>query len=212
MFTGLIQAIGTLLASVPFGNGRSLTIDLGGLPHPPTIGASIAVSGVCLTVTALRGREVRFDAVAETIARSTLGRLPVGSRVNLEPALRVGDPLDGHLVQGHVDTTAKILALTKTTDSLLCKIELPPSLQPLVAEKGSIAVDGVSLTVVEVDSDSFSVSLIPHTISHTTLGERRVGDLVNLEADILARYVARQQRFASPGVTEQLLRDHGFLV
>lgn len=210
MFTGLIQAQGTLSTAHATGQGLRLTIDVGGLASPPAIGASIAVNGVCLTVTALAGGLATFDAVAETVARSTLGSLRPGARVNLEPALRVGDPLDGHWVLGHVDATGEVLGVTPRGESAIWRFSLPPLLAPLVAEKGSIAVDGISLTVAEVGAGWFSVSVIPHTRSMTTLAERGVGDAVNLEADVVARYLARLGEARGGGMSVSFLRENGF--
>lgn len=210
MFTGLIHAVGVLKALRPNGEGLRLDIDVGGLAVEPAIGASVAVNGVCLTVTALAGHVAGFDAVAETVSRSTLGALRVGARVNLEPALRVGDPLDGHWVLGHVDATGEVLGVTPRGESEVWRFSLPSALAPLVAVKGSIAVDGISLTVAEVGAGWFSVSVIPHTRSMTTLADRRVGDAVNLEADVLARYLARLGSAGSGGVSLSFLRENGF--
>jgi riboflavin synthase len=156
----------------------------------------VAHSGVCLTITA-RGLEGwRVHASAETLARTTLGRCRPGDRVNIERSLRLGDELGGHLVSGHVDGLGRIASIEPTGASHRVEIELPAALAPLVAVKGSIAVDGISLTVNEAGADRFAVTIIPHTWRHTTLADRRVGDPVNLEADMLARYVARRLAFA----------------
>lgn len=213
MFTGLIQAVGRLTARVPTASGARLTIDLGGLSPPPAIGASVAVNGACLTVTAREGGAGVFDAVAETVSRTTLGALALGARVNLEPALRAGEPLDGHIVQGHVDEVGTIRALRPVGGGSEFTVALPARIAPLVAEKGSVAVDGISLTVTRVDRESFGVAVIPHTLAHTALGDRRPGDRVNLEVDVLARYAARLLSFggaASGRLSEAFLRENGF--
>lgn len=210
MFTGLIQACGSVSFAHPSGTGLRLGIDTADLATPLAIGASIAVNGVCLTVTERHAGIAAFDAVAETVTRSTLGGLRAGMRVNLEPALRVGDPLDGHWVLGHVDATGEVLGVVPQGGSEVWRFSLPASLAPLVAEKGSIAVDGISLTVAGVGAGWFSVSVIPHTRSRTTLADRRVGDAVNLEADVVARYVARLGEAVGGRMSISFLREHGF--
>ncbi len=209
MFTGLIRALGIVAASAPQGGGRAFSVDVSGLEARPKSGASIAVSGVCLTVTRTEGAVATFDAVAETIDRTTLGALRVGATVNLEPSLRVGDPLDGHIVLGHVDAVSTVREIRTLPESWVFIFSLPELLRPLVAEKGSIAVDGVSLTVTAAGRDSFAVSVIPETYNRTTLGRAAVGARVNLEADVFARYAARRAD-AERGLTEDFLRAHGF--
>jgi len=209
MFTGLVRGMGRVTAAAPFGQGRRISVDVASLGAPPAVGASIAVSGVCLTVTSVQGSVAAFDAVRETVERSTLGSLPVGAAVNLEPALRAGDPLDGHFVLGHVDAVASLQAIQERPESRVLRFSLPAAVRAFVAGKGSIAVDGISLTVVEATSECFTVSIIPHTYGMTTLGRAAVGDRVNLEADVLARYAVRAQD-AAPALSEAFLRDHGF--
>ena len=209
MFTGLIRAMGTIAASARRGGGRALSVDVAGLEARPRSGASVAVSGVCLTVTRTEGAVAIFDAVAETIDRTTLGALRAGATVNLEPSLRVGDPLDGHIVLGHVDAVSTVQEVRALPESWVFTFSLPESLRPLVAEKGSIAVDGVSLTVTAAGRESFAVSVIPETYNRTTLGQAAVGTRVNLEADVFARYAARRAG-AEGGLTEDFLRAHGF--
>jgi riboflavin synthase len=191
MFTGIVTHLG-VVESIVDGSGRTLEI----VPLAPmeglTVGASVAHSGICLTLVELTERGWRVDASAETLARTTLGGWQRGERINLERSLRLGDELGGHLVFGHVDGVAEILAIEDQPGGHRMVFSLPPNLAPLVAVKGSIAVDGVSLTVTEVASDRFATVIVPHTWSVTTLHERRPGDRVNLEADMLARYVARQ--------------------
>src|SRR5690606_2908944 len=151
----------------------------------------IAVNGACLTVTAVEDGCLAFDAVPETLARTSLGALAPGARVNLERAMRADGRFDGHIVQGHVDGTGRVRALERDGDDVRLRVACAPELARLLVPKGSVAVDGVSLTVAEVDDDGFAVALIPHTLAETNLGERRPGDLVNLEADVLGKYVLR---------------------
>ncbi|MBK8482213.1 MAG: riboflavin synthase [Proteobacteria bacterium] len=190
MFTGLIQDVGSVLALLPQADGCALTISTR-LAAGLKSGDSLAVNGVCLTVGAPKEGRVSATVVAETLRRSTLGALRVGARVNLEPALRVGDVLGGHLVQGHVDDRGTVLAQGPRDGGWELRIGAAPELLRYVAAKGSITVDGVSLTVARLDACDFSVALVPHTLEATVLGDRRVGAAVNLEVDILAKYVER---------------------
>ncbi len=189
MFTGLVQGIGSVVATTPGRGSTKLSIDSplpAGTMRP---GDSVAVDGVCLTVVRRAGRKFVADVVAETLKRTTLGDLRAGDRVNLEPSLRVGDALGGHLVQGHVDATARVLAVVRRGDDWRVRVALSPGLRPYVAEKGSITLHGVSLTVSGLKRDRFEVALIPQTRSRTTLGELRPGDRVHVEVDLLARYL-----------------------
>lgn len=192
MFTGIVTHLGRLAAVRDSAGGRELVVesDLPLAELPP--GASLAHSGICLTVVGIEGRAHTVQASGETLARTTLGRWRAGDRVNLERSLRLGDELGGHLVFGHVDAVGEILAVRPEGDSHRLEVALPAPIAPLVAVKGSVAVDGISLTVNEVLPDRFAVTVIPHSWAHTTLKDRRVGDPLNLEADMLARYVARQ--------------------
>ena len=169
------------------------------------LGASIACSGVCLTVVAVESGGFSVQASVETLSCSTLGDWIEGTAVNLERALRVGDELGGHIVSGHVDGVARILDRRPEGELVRFVIAAPPALMPFIAPKGSVALDGVSLTVNEVDSDRFGVNIIPHTLSHTGFGEARPGQCMNIEIDPLARYVARLIG-ARPGITEQFSR------
>lgn len=198
MFTGIIADIGRLRRVVPGADTR-LEIDSRFDPAGIALGASIACSGVCLTVIET-GREAgqawfAVQASQETLSRSTLGRWRVDQRINLERALRAGDELGGHLVSGHVDGVGEILSRTAVGGNEGGSVEFivgaPAALMPFVAAKGSVALDGVSLTVNRVDADRFSVNLIPHSLQETTFGQARAGDPVNIEIDMLARYVAR---------------------
>jgi riboflavin synthase len=160
-------------------------------PAPAAIGASIACSGCCLTAVEFGGDWFAVDASAETLSKTTLGRLRAGSRINLERSLRIGDELGGHLVSGHVDGVAEVLSAVPENASVRWRFRLPPGLSRFIAEKGSVAIDGVSLTVNEVDGEVFGVNIIPHTAAVTTFGTLQPGGRVNIEIDTLARYVAR---------------------
>lgn len=195
MFTGIITHVGRIAAVTERDDGRELTVEAGIDPATIPIGASVAHSGVCLTVTAHGPGGWRVYASGETLARTTLGDWRVGDRINIERSLSLGDELGGHLVFGHVDAKGSIAAIERAGDSWRVVVAMPEALAPLVAVKGSVAVDGISLTVTEVGPDSFALAIIPHTWAHTTLSDRRPGDAVNLEADMLARYVARQLAF-----------------
>lgn len=191
MFTGIVEELGTVTALERDADSARLTV------HGPLVtsdtehGASIAVNGVCLTVTDHGDGAFAVDVMAETLSRTSLGALRLGDRVNLERAMAASSRFGGHVVQGHVDGTAAITAREPGERWEVVRFTLPPDLAPYLVEKGSITVDGVSLTVVDITDDTFSVSLIPTTLALTTLGTKRVGDLVNLEVDVLAKYVER---------------------
>ncbi|MBM3570013.1 MAG: riboflavin synthase [Alphaproteobacteria bacterium] len=190
MFTGIVTDIGRIRRVVPGGDTR-LEIETAYDTASIALGASIAVAGCCLTAIEKGADWFAVQASAETLAKTTLGGLGAGARVNLERALRVGDELGGHIVSGHVDGTGRIVETRPEGDSLRVVFEAPAELARFIAPKGGIAVDGVSLTVNEVAGARFGVNLIPFTRAHTTLGEARPGRAVNLEIDLLARYVAR---------------------
>jgi riboflavin synthase len=195
MFTGIVTHQGELAAVREMAGGRELVI-ASGLPlNELAVGASLAHDGICLTVVAKEERNHTVQASHETLARTTLGGWRAGRAVNLERSLRLGDELGGHLVFGHVDAVGEIVAIERDGDCHRVSIAVPSALVPMLAVKGSIAVDGISLTVNEAEADCVAVTIIPHTWRHTTLGQRRLGDRVNLEADMLARYVARQLAF-----------------
>ena len=213
MFTGLISDMGAVERLVPRQGGARLTLrpramDVDAL----VLGESVACSGVCLTVVERGGGLVSFDAVPETLSRTTVGSWRPGSLVNLERALALGDRLGGHLVQGHVDAVGEVLSRAAEGQGARLAISLPAAIAPLVAEKGSIAVDGISLTVAAAGRDRFEVALIPETLARTTLGEARPGTKVNLEADVVARHVARLREFAgaSGGVSGDDLARWGY--
>ncbi len=196
MFTGIIQAIGTVAATETRGGDLRLTIDAAALAGRVeaarlAIGESIAVSGVCLTVVERQGGHFVADVSNETLALTTLRDLRAGDAVNLEAALRAGDPLGGHFMSGHVDGPAQIVALADDARSLRVTVETSPDLARFIAGKGSVALDGVSLTVNEAQGARFGVNLIPHTVKVTTFRDAAVGRTVNLEVDLLARYAQR---------------------
>lgn len=195
MFTGIVEELGSVRRIEPHATGARLEIDASQVLEDAVIGASIAVNGVCLTVVELGDGWWAADAVEETLRRTNLGRLRTGSPVNLERPVRLADRLGGHLVQGHVDGVSAIQSLEPAPDgSVVYWFELPPSLERFVVEKGSITVDGISLTVAGVRAGQFSVALIPHTQAVTTLGRKQEGDQVNLEVDVVAKYVERMLR------------------
>jgi riboflavin synthase len=191
MFTGLIEEVGTLVAVRAYDHGTELRVAAPGVAKHVHAGESIAVNGCCLTLTSSRGDCLTFDLLEETIARSNLHNLPQASPVNLERALRADARIGGHFVQGHVDCVAPILAFESGGADFRLEVGLPDTSRHYVASKGSISIDGISLTVAEVLSGSFAVWIIPHTKSHTNLERATIGDLVNLEFDILAKYVER---------------------
>ena len=195
MFTGIIEELGTVTAWERTGDAARLTVQAPLAASDAGHGDSISVSGVCLTVIEQGPDWFTADVMAETIAMSTLGGIQPGDRVNIERATQVGDRLGGHIVQGHIDGTATVLAETPGSAWRVIRFTLTTDLAPLVARKGSIAVDGVSLTVSDVGDDWFEVSLIPETLAVTTLGTKTVGSAVNIETDILARHVARLHQF-----------------
>ena len=190
MFTGLIRQLGTLETRSSRSGGARLRIAAPtDLLARAELGASIAVNGVCLTSVAVDAHGWESELSEETLAKSTLGRLPLGAALHLEPALRVGDPLDGHLVSGHVDGVGQLLV--RPAGEGVWRFAMPAELAPMTAPKGSVALDGISLTVVDCGLDWFTVALIPETVKHTALDGLRPGDPVNLEVDPIGRYVAR---------------------
>ncbi|WP_336209091.1 riboflavin synthase [Nonomuraea sp. LPB2021202275-12-8] len=191
MFTGIIEEKGEVVAVEPAGDSARLSVRGPIVVSDARHGDSIAVNGVCLTVVDVRGEVFTVDVIKESLDRSSLGALAEGSAVNLERAVRADQRLGGHIVQGHVDGTAVLLSRQPGTNWDNLRFSLPEALSRYVAEKGSIAIDGISLTVTTVDDESFGVSLIPTTLKLTTMGERQVGDLVNIEVDVIAKYVER---------------------
>lgn len=197
MFTGLVEAIGEISEVADQPPGKRFTVEAGELAADAAIGDSISINGCCLTVIAINGTKLDFEAGEETLSRTNLGGLGVNSSVNLERSLAVGDRLGGHYVTGHIDGLGELLERRDDPPWAHLRFKMPERLASQVAAKGSIAIDGISLTVVDVDKNSFTVALIPHTLEVTTLGVRRIGDAVNLETDVLAKYVERSLGFAS---------------
>jgi len=211
VFTGLIQHLGRVERIERGGGPGRLTIDLGPVAEGTALGASIAVDGICLTVTSLAGSIGTFDVLDETFSRGTLGDRRAGDRVNLESSLRVGDPLGGHFVQGHVDGVGTVAESRDLGGQWEVTVATPECVLATCVEKGSIAIDGISLTIARLGADSLTVAVIPETWRRTTLGLRKVGDPVNLEADILGKMVARLLGKTAPGgLTMDKLREAGW--
>ncbi|HZO09836.1 MAG TPA: riboflavin synthase [Myxococcota bacterium] len=191
MFTGIVEAVGEVESAEPAGELLRLVVRAPAIAAEARVGDSVAVRGACLTVTRAEAGRLSFEAVRETLARTAVGELRAGSQVNLERALRAGGRLDGHLVQGHVDGVGRVAELRREGGDVRLFVACPPEVATHLVEKGSVAIDGVSLTVVGARDDGFDVALIPHTLAATTLGALRPGDRVNLEVDVLAKYVRR---------------------
>jgi riboflavin synthase alpha subunit len=189
VFTGIVREIGRVESAEGGGDGVRLAVRAPETAASTRAGDSVSVNGVCLTAVAVDDGTVTFDAVPETLRRSSLGRVEPGAAVNVEPALRAGDPLGGHVVQGHVDGVGRVRALEPEGDGCRLELEAPPDLTRYLVEKGSVAVDGVSLTVASLDGNAVAIALVPHTLEATTLGALSPGDEVNLEVDVLAKYV-----------------------
>lgn len=191
MFTGIVEHLGTAANVADFERGRTLTLDAGPVADGVAVGDSIALNGICLTVVTIDDSLISFEAIGETLDRTNLGEVKVGDRVNLERPMGAGGRFDGHIVQGHVDGVGTLRSVVADGEGRRLWIDLDDSLLRYVVEKGSITVDGVSLTVATVDSEGLEVALIPHTLSVTTLGFRTPGDRVNIEVDVVAKYVER---------------------
>ena len=207
MFTGIVEEVGRVISARPGNLAIAASHVLQGMEP----GASMAVNGVCLTVTNFDQNSFSVDVMPETLNRTNLGLLGAGDGVNLERALPLGGRLGGHLVQGHVDATGRVISVTRRGESMVVGFEAPPQLMAYIVEKGFIAIDGVSLTIVSKNTSSFQVSVVDYTRQHTTLGNRRVGDVVNLEADIIAKYVEQFSQTCRSGITVDFLQQHGFL-
>jgi riboflavin synthase len=202
MFTGIVETVAKIVRLERNADPATIVIDAPTVSEGVKRGDSIALNGACLTVTAMEGARLTFEAVAETLRRTNLGELTIGAGVNLERAMRADQRLDGHIVQGHVDTVGRVRALDRRGADVRLFVDCDPSFRDLLVEKGSVAVDGVSLTVVRVDNQGFDVALIPHTLEATTLGRRQAGERVNLEADVLGKYVKQyvERLLGSPPV------------
>lgn len=197
MFTGIVREVGRVVSVEGGEAARSLVVEAPATAPATAVGDSVAIGGVCLTAETVDGDRIRFHAVAETLRRTSLGRLTEGADVNVEPALRAGEPLGGHYVQGHVDGLGAIGSVEAEGEGLRVVVEAPPEILRYCVEKGSITVDGVSLTVAELLEDAFAVALVPHTLEATTLRDLAPGQQVNLEVDVLAKYV---ERLVAPGL------------
>jgi riboflavin synthase len=191
MFTGIVREVGRVVSADGGESGRTLVVEAPETAASTAVGDSVSIGGVCLTAESVDAGRIRFHAVTETIRRTSLGRLAAGGEVNVEPALRAGEPLGGHVVQGHVDGLGRISSVEWEGDGLRVVVEASPEILRYCVEKGSITVDGVSLTVAELLEDAFAVALVPHTLSATTLRDLAPGQPVNLEVDVLAKYVER---------------------
>lgn len=207
MFTGIIVEMGEVVRLRRRASGASFAVKADTIVSDVVVGDSIAVNGACLTVVGVKGKDLTFDLSDETLRATNLGQLRPGERVNLEPSLRTGGKMGGHFVTGHVDATGKIRTKTAAGDAFSIVIEAPEEVTRFLVEKGSVAIDGISLTVVDVSEGAFSVVIIPHTARVTTIGFKGRGDLVNLEADIIGKYVARFLSKERPKGEEGLMKS-----
>ena len=213
MFTGIIRGVGQIVEQADVQGDRRVTIQADDAALPGLVeGASVAVNGVCLTVIDPRPDRFSADVSLETLSVTTFGDLAVGSKVNYEPALRMGEALDGHLLTGHIDGIGQVSTLRESARSVVIEIRIPADLARYVARKGAIAVDGVSLTVNTVGENLFEVNIIPHTQEKTIISTYRVGTAVNIEVDVVARYVERLTIGAEPsaGISLETLQEHGY--
>jgi riboflavin synthase len=208
MFTGIVAEAGSIV-SVSAGK---LVIAADKILEGMEPGGSIAVNGICLTATEFTDKTFSVDVMPETLKRTNLGQLRDGDRVNLERPLGLGGEIGGHLVQGHIDGTGRLVTTVREGEAMLMKFEAPADLMRYVVEKGFIAVDGTSLTVVEKANTSFSVSIVGYTREHTILADRKIGDTVNLEVDIIGKYVAEFMKPQGGGITAEFLKEHGFAI
>jgi len=208
MFTGIVEEVGRITSAQPGKLVISASEVLRGIEQ----GGSIAVNGACLTITEFDTSSFSAGIMLETLKQTNLGLLSAGDEVNLERPLTLDKPLGGHLVQGHVDNTGRVASIMLDGEAMLIRFEAPPEVMRYVVEKGFIAVDGASLTVVTKDTSSFQVSVVDYTRKHSILGSRRVGDVVNLEVDIIAKYVEQLSQPHPSGITFNFLQEHGFLV
>jgi riboflavin synthase len=207
MFTGIVEEIGTVKET----SRDHLTFEAHSVLEGTKEGDSIAVNGVCLTVVSLENRGFGVDVMPQTLRCTNLGRLHYGGQVNLERALVLGERLGGHLVLGHVDDTGEVLDVSREETARIMRISAAAELMPYVVDKGFVAVDGVSLTVVDVDDVSFVVSLVAYTMENTTLGRKRPGDVVNLEVDVIAKYVENLKGRKGQSLNTEFLREHGYV-
>jgi riboflavin synthase len=207
MFTGIIEEIGRVTVAT----SNKMTVAAGRVLEGMELGGSISVNGACLTVTRFSQDAFTVDIMPETIKRTSIGLLKVGDRVNLERPLTLNKPLGGHLVQGHIDGSGMITSVIRQGEASIISIEAPPDVMRYIVEKGFVAVDGISLTVVLLGKVSFTVSIVEHTLRNTVLGSRKKGDTVNIEVDIIAKYVERFSRKDDAGITLDFLKEQGFI-
>jgi len=208
VFTGIVEEFGRVTSA----EREKLTITASDVLQEMEPGGSIAVNGVCLTIINFNSNSFSVDIMPETLRRTNLGLVSAGDRVNLERPLALGGRLGGHLVQGHIDATGRVASVVSEGGAVMIRFEAPSEVMQYVVEKGFIAIDGISLTITTKNTGSFWVSVVDYTQKHTTLGNRQVGDLVNLEADIIAKYVEQLSQPRSTGITNDFLQEHGFLV
>ena len=207
MFTGIVEEIGIVRKT-----GRDyLGFEAHRVVEGTIVGDSIAVNGVCLTIVSLENHGFSVDVMPETLRRTNLGRLHYGHQVNLERAVVLGGRLGGHMVLGHVDQTGEVLDVRNEEGARIMRVSAPSELMPYMVDKGFVAVDGVSLTIVDVDDFSFAVSLVAYTMEHTTLGEQKPGDVINLEVDVIARYVESLERERKQSLSMEFLKEYGFV-
>jgi riboflavin synthase len=207
LFTGIIEEIGRINLIQP----NKIMIKADKVLEGTELGSSIAINGICLTVTDFNTDSFSAGIQPETLRRTNLGFLKIGDEVNLERPIVMGGRLGGHLVQGHIDNTGRVASIRREQEAILIQIETPHQLMRYIAVKGFVAVDGLSLTVVELGEDSFTISLIEYTQRHTTIGKKKIGDVVNLEVDIIAKYVESLAKTSADGVTFDFLKEHGFV-
>jgi len=211
MFTGIVKELGIVKRMSRAGSIYKLAIGSGAVYKTVKTGDSIAVNGACLTVVSSRGGVISFDVMEETARRTNLAELKSEDHVNLEDSLKAGDPLSGHFVLGHIDCLGKIKDIERSGAEFLMEIDIPPDFADLIVEKGSVAIDGVSLTIGEAGKDKFTVYLIPHTVKTTTLGSRCAGDKINIEFDILGKYILRRKLpERTSKISENFLKERGF--
>jgi riboflavin synthase len=213
MFTGLIEALCTIKSVRRSTDAIQLTVDLGRLADETEVGDSIAINGVCLTIAQLTANVASFDVSPETLKKSTLGKLKQGSQVNVERAVKAGDRLGGHIVEGHIDGTATITQIARRGDFANIKFSTGPELLDQMVPKGSVAVDGISLTIADLDKNSFGAAVIPETLKKTTLGKAKIGDYVNIETDIIVKTIKKQLNKILPqkqNLTVEKMKNMGF--
>lgn len=218
MFTGIIEGLGTITMIRPSGQGKRLTIEADYPLDQTKIGDSIAVSGACLTVVVIDGKSFEVDVSPETLSKTTFGRAKIGDDVNLERALRLSDRIDGHLVSGHIDGIGSVKNIKTLGNAIIITFEVTESLSRYMIRKGSVAVDGISLTINNCDHGSFEVSIIPHTAKLTNIGLKKIGEYVNIETDMIGKYVERftrnddkEQKTGKSSIDKQFLAKSGFL-